>query len=109
MSNVQPMAPRKVMTRLEREFLKVAGQELAQVKVGGAAALAALLVMIANWHGAWAGHRATGEQGAFACAFSVSGACCSDLGYPDDEGQGRKAINRYPDAPQEVVRHEQLG
>lgn len=46
MSNVQPMAPRKVMTRLEREFLKVAGQELAQVKVGGAAALAALLVMI---------------------------------------------------------------
>ncbi|AIX12501.1 hypothetical protein PAN70_059 [Pseudomonas phage PAN70] len=51
MSNVQPMAPRKVMTRLEREFLKVAGQELAQVKVGGAAALAALLVMIANWHG----------------------------------------------------------
>lgn len=28
---------------------------------------------------------------------------------PDDEGQGRKAINRYPDAPQEVVRHEQLG
>ncbi|MDF5921596.1 hypothetical protein P4133_25520 [Pseudomonas aeruginosa] len=51
MSNVQPMAPRKVVTRLEREFLKVAGQELAQVKVGGAAALAALLVMIANWHG----------------------------------------------------------
>ena len=38
MSNVQPIAPRKVMTRLEREFLKVAGQELAQVKVGGAAA-----------------------------------------------------------------------
>lgn len=26
MSNVQPMAPRKVMTRLEREFLKVAGR-----------------------------------------------------------------------------------
>lgn len=42
MSNVQPMAPRKVMTRLEREFLKVAGQELAQVKVGGAAALAVI-------------------------------------------------------------------
>ncbi|WP_329503167.1 hypothetical protein PCP77_15440 [Pseudomonas aeruginosa] len=37
--------------RQQREFLKVAGQELAQVKVGGAAALAALLVMIANWHG----------------------------------------------------------
>ncbi|MCW5340317.1 hypothetical protein [Pseudomonas aeruginosa] len=51
MSNVQPMAPRKVMTRLEREFLKVAGQELAQVKVGGAAALSALLQMVANWHG----------------------------------------------------------
>ncbi|EPQ5336534.1 hypothetical protein L4684_006475 [Pseudomonas aeruginosa] len=26
MSNVQPMAPRKVMTRLEREFLKVSAQ-----------------------------------------------------------------------------------
>ncbi|MGU2451376.1 hypothetical protein ACSESA_26015 [Pseudomonas aeruginosa] len=51
MSSVQPMAPRKVMTKLEREFLKVAGQELAQVKVGGAAAMAALLVIISSWHG----------------------------------------------------------
>lgn len=34
MSNVQPIAPRKAMTRLEREFLKVAGRELAQAKIG---------------------------------------------------------------------------
>ncbi|EJO5052871.1 TPA: hypothetical protein OM995_000784 [Pseudomonas aeruginosa] len=51
MSNVQPIAPRKAMTRLERECLKLAGRELAQAKIGGAAALAALMVMIANWHG----------------------------------------------------------
>ncbi|HDY5462930.1 TPA: hypothetical protein RQ836_006552, partial [Pseudomonas aeruginosa] len=47
MSNVQAMAPRKAMTRVEREFLKLAGRELAQAKIGGAAALAALVVMIA--------------------------------------------------------------
>ncbi|MFG9943188.1 hypothetical protein ACG3RN_20760, partial [Pseudomonas aeruginosa] len=28
---------------------------------------------------------------------------------PMMKGKRRKAINRYPDAPQEVVRHEQLG
>lgn len=51
MSNVQAMAPRKAMTRVEREFLTLAGRELAQAKIGGASALAALVVMIANWHG----------------------------------------------------------
>lgn len=52
MSNVQTMAPRKSMTPLERQFLKVAGEELAKVTMGGPLALAALLDIVASWHAA---------------------------------------------------------
>ncbi|TFH81872.1 hypothetical protein [Pseudomonas kribbensis] len=45
------MLPRKSMSELERQFLKVAGKELAKVKTGGPTALAYLLEMVASWHG----------------------------------------------------------
>jgi hypothetical protein len=38
------------MAPLERQFLKVAGAELARVKVGGAFALAGLLDIVASWN-----------------------------------------------------------
>lgn len=50
MSNVVAAAPRKSMSELERKFLKVAGVELAQISLGGPAALAAMLDMVASWH-----------------------------------------------------------
>ncbi|MHC8321222.1 hypothetical protein ACYZT4_11060 [Pseudomonas sp. GB2N2] len=43
--------PRKSMSELERQFLKVAAEEFAKIKIGGAAALACLLEMVACWHG----------------------------------------------------------
>lgn len=52
MNNVQTMAPRKSMTPLERKFLKVAGEELAKVAIGGPLAMAALLDIVASWHAA---------------------------------------------------------
>ena len=48
---VAAMLPRKSMSDLERQFLKIAGEELAKVKVGGPNALACLLDMVACWHG----------------------------------------------------------
>lgn len=45
------IGPAKTMTEVERTILKIAGQELAQVKMGGAAALACLVEIIASWHG----------------------------------------------------------
>lgn len=45
------IGPAKTMTDVERTFLKIAGQELAQVKMGGPAALACLVEIIASWHG----------------------------------------------------------
>lgn len=54
MSNVQPMAPRKAMTRVEQELLKVGGRMLMLERLGGPAAMATLLLIIASWHG----HRA---------------------------------------------------
>lgn len=48
---VAAMLPRKSMSDLERQFLKVAGEELAKVKIGGPTALAYLLDMVASWHG----------------------------------------------------------
>jgi len=48
---VAAMLPRKSMSELERQFLKVAGEELAKVKTGGPTALAYLLDMVASWHG----------------------------------------------------------
>lgn len=50
-SRVAAMLPRKSMSELERQFLKIAGEELAKVKVGGPTALAYLLDMVATWHG----------------------------------------------------------
>ena len=51
MSDVAAALPRKSMSDLERRFLKIAGEELAKVKVGGPSALAYLLDMVASWHG----------------------------------------------------------
>lgn len=48
---VAVMLPRKSMSDLEQRFLKVAGDELAKIKVGGPTALAYLLEMVASWHG----------------------------------------------------------
>ncbi|WP_443690403.1 hypothetical protein [Pseudomonas sp.] len=51
MSKVSAALPRKSMSDLERQFLKIAGEELAKVKMGGPTALACLLNMVASWHG----------------------------------------------------------
>lgn len=48
---VAVMLPRKSMSDLERQFLKVAGEELSKIKLGGPIALAYLLDMVASWHG----------------------------------------------------------
>ncbi|AXP04280.1 hypothetical protein [Pseudomonas fluorescens] len=50
MSNVRAVLPGKAMSDIECQFLKIAGEELAKVKMGGPAALAALLDMVASWH-----------------------------------------------------------
>ncbi|TBU86786.1 hypothetical protein [Phytopseudomonas dryadis] len=50
MRSVTPAIPRKGMSELECRFLKIAGEELAKVNLGGPAALAALLDMVASWH-----------------------------------------------------------
>ncbi|WP_434701525.1 hypothetical protein [Pseudomonas sp. D1-36] len=50
MSNVRAVPSRKAMSDIECQFLKIAGEELAKVKMGGPAALAALLDMVASWH-----------------------------------------------------------
>ncbi|WP_110949509.1 hypothetical protein [Pseudomonas bohemica] len=50
MSNVTAAQPRKAMSDIECQFLKIAGEELAKVKMGGPAALATLLTIIASWH-----------------------------------------------------------
>ena len=51
MSNVMAALPRKSMSPLGQQFLKIAGEELAKVSVGGPKALAYLLEMVASWHG----------------------------------------------------------
>lgn len=51
MNNVSPALPRKAMSQIEQRFLRIAGEELAQVKLGGPAALACLLEIVASWHG----------------------------------------------------------
>ena len=50
MSRVSAALPRKSLQEHERKFLKVAGSYLAQEKIGGPAALADLLDMVASWH-----------------------------------------------------------
>lgn len=50
MSRVTAALPRKSMQEYERKFLKIAGEGLAQEKLGGSAALACLLDMVASWH-----------------------------------------------------------
>jgi hypothetical protein len=50
MSNVSAALPRKGMSYIECQFLKIAGEELAKVKMGGPAAMACLLDMVASWH-----------------------------------------------------------
>lgn len=50
MSTTPPLT-HKAMTDTERRFLKLAADELARVKPGGAEALAALLDLVASWHG----------------------------------------------------------
>lgn len=51
MSRQSAGLPRKSMSDVECRFLKIAGQELAKIKIGGPAALAVLLEMVASWHG----------------------------------------------------------
>ena len=50
MNNVTAASPRKSLLGHERRFLKIAGEGLAQEKIGGAAALACLLDIVASWH-----------------------------------------------------------
>lgn len=50
MNNVNAALPRKSLFEHERKFLKIAGEGLAVEKVGGAAAMACLLDMVASWH-----------------------------------------------------------
>ncbi|WP_313326997.1 hypothetical protein [Pseudomonas qingdaonensis] len=50
MSKVTAALPRKSLQDHERQFLKIAGQHLAEEKLGGAAAMACLLDMVASWH-----------------------------------------------------------
>lgn len=50
MSKVSAALPRKNLQEYERKFLKIAGDALSQEKLGGAAALAYLLDMVASWH-----------------------------------------------------------
>lgn len=51
MSSVTAALLRKSLSDVERRFLKIAGEELAEVNVGGPKALAYLLEMVASWHG----------------------------------------------------------
>lgn len=50
MNNVTAALPRKSMNPFECKFLKIAGEELSKVKVGGPTALAYLLDIVASWH-----------------------------------------------------------
>ncbi|MGP5106675.1 hypothetical protein [Pseudomonas helleri] len=50
MSKVTAALPHKSLHDHERKFLKLAGEGLAHEKVGGAAAMACLLDMVASWH-----------------------------------------------------------
>lgn len=50
MNNVTAASPRKSLLEHERRFLKIAAEGLAQEKIGGAAALACLLDIVASWH-----------------------------------------------------------
>lgn len=50
MNNIPAAAPRKCMSDLECRFLRIAGEELAKVRIGGPAALANLLDIVASWH-----------------------------------------------------------
>ena len=50
MNNVTAALPRKSLLEHERKFLKIAGEGLAKEKVGGAAAMACLLDIVASWH-----------------------------------------------------------
>jgi hypothetical protein len=50
MSKAAVAPPRKSMSDIECQFLKIAGEELAKVKMGGSASLACLLDMVASWH-----------------------------------------------------------
>ncbi|GFM73585.1 hypothetical protein PSCICL_45770 [Pseudomonas cichorii] len=51
MSNVTAALPRKSMMQVEQRFLRIAGEELAKVQLGGPTALANLLDIVASWHG----------------------------------------------------------
>lgn len=64
MSNVTAALPRKNMMQVEQRFLRIAGEELAKVQLGGATALANLLDIVASWHGSRAqmGFHAFGRQ-----------------------------------------------
>lgn len=50
MSTVTAASPRKSLFEYERRFLKIAAEGLVQEKVGGAAAMACLLDIVASWH-----------------------------------------------------------
>ncbi|WP_341522982.1 hypothetical protein AABC73_06930 [Pseudomonas sp. G.S.17] len=51
MSTVTAALPRKTMMQVEQRFLRIAGEELAKVQLGGATAMANLLDIVACWHG----------------------------------------------------------
>jgi hypothetical protein len=51
MNQMTAALPRKSMSEIERQFLKIAGEELAKVRLGGPLALACMLDMVAKWHG----------------------------------------------------------
>ncbi|MFK3973753.1 hypothetical protein ACI2KS_23860 [Pseudomonas sp. NPDC087358] len=51
MNNVTAALPRRSMMQVEQRFLRIAGEELAKVQLGGAVAMANLLDIVASWHG----------------------------------------------------------
>lgn len=61
--------PLKTMEPAERQFLKIAGTELAKLQDGGADAQAVLLEIVASWHG----HRSALSFHAFGCAWLKEG------------------------------------
>ncbi|TBU73291.1 hypothetical protein [Phytopseudomonas daroniae] len=61
--------PLKTMEPLERQVLKIAGIELAQVVDGGAQAQAVLLEIVASWHG----HRSAASFHDFGRAWLLEG------------------------------------
>ncbi|MBD1589647.1 hypothetical protein HAQ06_23735 [Pseudomonas sp. C2L12B] len=71
MSKVRSAVPRKDMLPHERQFLKRAGEGLIGEPAGGAQAMAALLDMVASWHG----FRGDIEFGEYCKRWVIEGNC----------------------------------